>query len=101
MPRRSGTGRTRGSRELPEARLPARPHAAPFCSDEANKVLRLSSKSHWDVPVRIGGMGVFWPAESEPGADLIDASDHCLVWIDVALSDCRSQPSSPLPSDTD
>lgn len=27
--------------------------------------------------------GVFWPAPGEPGAELVDASDHRLVWIDV------------------
>lgn len=27
--------------------------------------------------------GVFWPAPGEPGAELVGASDHRLVWIDV------------------
>ncbi len=27
--------------------------------------------------------GVFWPAPGEPGAELADASDHHLVWVDV------------------
>ena len=40
---------------MPGARLPARPDGTPFYTDEALDVLRLSSKSHWDVPVRIGG----------------------------------------------
>ena len=31
------------------------------------------------------GSGVYWPLPGEPGAALIDASDHRLVWIDVAL----------------
>jgi hypothetical protein len=35
-----------------------------------------------DLPLR--GGGVFWPRPGEPGAELIDASDHHLVWIDVA-----------------
>jgi hypothetical protein len=30
--------------------------------------------------------GVFWPALREPGAGLVDASDHRLVWVDVASS---------------
>jgi 3-phytase len=34
--------------------------------------------------LRIIDSGVFWPAEGEEGADLIDASDHRLVWIDIA-----------------
>ena len=29
--------------------------------------------------------GVYWPVPGEPGAALVDASDHRLVWIDVAL----------------
>ena len=29
--------------------------------------------------------GVFWPLAGEPAADLIDLSDHRLVWIDVTL----------------
>ncbi len=27
--------------------------------------------------------GVFWPASEEEGAELVDASDHRLVWIDI------------------
>ena len=41
--------------DMPEARLPVNPDGSPFYSDEALEILRLSSKSHWDVPVRIGG----------------------------------------------
>jgi 3-phytase/alkaline phosphatase D len=29
--------------------------------------------------------GVFWPARDEPGAELVRASDHRMVWIDVQL----------------
>ena len=29
--------------------------------------------------------GVFWPASGEPGAELIDLSDHRMVWMDVEL----------------
>lgn len=35
-----------------------------------------------DLPLR--GGGVFWPRDGEPGADIASASDHYLVWIDVA-----------------
>ena len=42
-------------KEMPEARLPVTPDGAPFYSDQALEILRLSSKSHWDVPVRIDG----------------------------------------------
>ena len=49
------TFRTFRWRDMPRARLPTRPDGIPFYSDEALDVLRLSSKSHWDVPVRIRG----------------------------------------------
>ena len=49
------TFRTFRWKDMPGARLPVRPDGTPFYSDEALEVLRLSSKSHWDVPVRIGG----------------------------------------------
>jgi endonuclease/exonuclease/phosphatase family metal-dependent hydrolase len=29
--------------------------------------------------------GVFWPARSEPGRDLVTASDHRMVWVEVPL----------------
>jgi len=29
--------------------------------------------------------GVYWPASDEPGADLIDLSDHRMVWMDLEL----------------
>ena len=45
--------------------------------------------------------GVFWPAAGEPGAELLDASDHRLVWVDVALPEVRSQPSSPAPASSE
>ena len=48
------TFRTFRWRDMPGARLPARPDGTSYYSDEALDVLRLSSKSHWDVPVRVG-----------------------------------------------
>ena len=35
------------------------------------------------LPVR--DSGVFWPRAGEPGADWLDATDHHLVWIDLAV----------------
>lgn len=29
------------------------------------------------------GSGVFWPEPNQPGSDLVGASDHRLVWIDI------------------
>ncbi|MCD9046112.1 endonuclease/exonuclease/phosphatase family protein [Luteimonas sp. MHLX1A] len=34
--------------------------------------------------MRLAGTGVYWPAPGEPGADLVDGSDHRLVWVDLA-----------------
>jgi endonuclease/exonuclease/phosphatase family metal-dependent hydrolase len=31
------------------------------------------------------GSGVFWPAPGEDGADVVDGSDHRLVWVDLRL----------------
>lgn len=33
----------------------------------------------------VTGSGVFWPADDDPLARLNDASDHRLVWVDVAV----------------
>jgi endonuclease/exonuclease/phosphatase family metal-dependent hydrolase len=30
-----------------------------------------------------GPSGIFWPAKGEPGSELVDCSDHRLVWIDI------------------
>ena len=32
---------------------------------------------------RLAGSGVFWPAPGEEGADIVDGSDHRLVWVDL------------------
>jgi endonuclease/exonuclease/phosphatase family metal-dependent hydrolase len=37
---------------------------------------------------RVGG-GVFWPRKSEAGADLIECSDHRLVWVDLEIEDAE------------
>ena len=42
-------------KDMPGARLPVAPDGTAYYSDAALDVLRLSSKSHWDIPVRIGG----------------------------------------------
>lgn len=36
------------------------------------------------VDLRVAECGVFWPASIEPAAALVVASDHRLVWVDVA-----------------
>ena len=35
--------------------------------------------------MKVTGCGVFWPAKGEPGHDLVGASDHRLVWMDIEL----------------
>ena len=39
----------------------------------------------------VGDTGVFWPREGDPGRELIDASDHHLVWIDLTLTPVLEQ----------
>ena len=36
--------------------------------------------------MKITGCGVFWPAAGESGHELVEASDHRLVWIDILLA---------------
>ena len=40
--------------DMPDALLPVHPDTGPWYSDEELDIVRLSSKSHWDVPVLIG-----------------------------------------------
>jgi len=35
--------------------------------------------------LEVRGCGVFWPSADEAGHDLLDASDHRLVWLDIAF----------------
>lgn len=35
--------------------------------------------------LQVVGCGIFWPTEGQPGHELITASDHRLVWIDIAI----------------
>ena len=35
--------------------------------------------------LKVVGSGVFWPESGKPGAKLVKASDHRLVWIDVSM----------------
>ena len=90
------TFRTFRWKDMPGARLPVRPDGASYYSDEALAVLRLSSKSHWDVPVRIGGAVVHLLA-SHPTPPVFDGpedrngarnADEIRFWADyVAGSD--------------
>lgn len=35
--------------------------------------------------LKTGAAAVYWPAPGEPGADLVDCSDHRLVWIEISV----------------
>lgn len=60
--------------EMPGARLPATPSGDSFYSEDALAILRLSSKSHWDVPVEIGG-GVVHFLVSHPTPPVFDGPE--------------------------
>lgn len=49
------------------------------------------------VGLEVRGAGVFWPASDDPLAMLLDASDHRLVWIDVAAEMRPPPPPAPRP----
>ena len=68
------TFRTFRWKDMPGARLPARPDGTSFYAEEALEVLRLSSKSHWDVPVRISGTVVHLLA-SHPTPPVFDGPE--------------------------
>jgi hypothetical protein len=40
--------------DMPDALLPTNPDGSPFYSPEQLEILRLSSKSHWDLPIEVG-----------------------------------------------
>jgi len=37
--------------------------------------------------------GVFWPAPGQPGAEWLDATDHRMVWVDIAVVGGTSVPT--------
>ena len=68
------TFRTFRWKDMPGARLPANPDGTSFYSEEALEMLRLSSKSHWDVPVRVGGAVIHFLA-SHPTPPVFDGPE--------------------------
>lgn len=78
-------------RDMPGARLPVDPETGEsFYSDEILEVFRLSSKSHWDVPVDIEGQTIHLLA-SHPTPPVFDGpedrngtrnADEVRFWID-------------------
>ncbi|WP_116245184.1 endonuclease/exonuclease/phosphatase family protein [Nocardiopsis sp. FIRDI 009] len=83
--------------DLPGALLPVRPGTgAPFHSEEALEVLRLSSKSHWDVPVDVGGRRPVHVLASHPTPPAFDGPerrnvlrnhDEIRFWVDYLSPD--------------
>ena len=37
------------------------------------------------VDLEVVSSGVFWPAPDEPHSDLVEHSDHRMVWVDIGL----------------
>jgi len=61
---------------MPNALLPAEPDGTPWYSDEELEVVRLSSKSHWDLPIEIGRKTVHSPGESPDAAGVDGPEDR-------------------------
>ena len=62
-------------KDIPGGQLPSKPDGSSWYSPEALAVLRLSSKSHWDVPVRVGGKTVHILA-GHPTPPAFDGPEH-------------------------
>jgi hypothetical protein len=62
-------------KDMPGALLPAKPDGAPWYGADALAVVRLSSKNHWDLPVRIGGRTIHVLA-SHPTPPAFDGPEH-------------------------
>jgi len=61
--------------DMPGAMLPKNPDGSSFYSDEELEVLRLSSKSHWDVPIRVGRGRVVHFLVSHPTPPVFDGPE--------------------------
>jgi hypothetical protein len=44
--------------------------------------------------LKVVGSGVYWPKEGEPGSKAIRATDHRLVWVDLAFSPGEGEPAN-------
>ncbi|MBX7106862.1 MAG: endonuclease/exonuclease/phosphatase family protein [Gemmataceae bacterium] len=91
---------------LPNAMLPKSPDGKAWFDDEELKYMRLSSKSHWDIPVRLPNKSVLHVLCSHPSPPAFDGPekrnatrnhDEIRFWSDYidnsgALVDDASQP---------
>lgn len=66
-------------RDLPQARLPGLPDGQPFYDAEDLAIMRLSSKSHWDIPVR-HPLGDFHLLVSHPTPPAFDGPEQRNVY---------------------
>lgn len=65
--------------DVPDARLPLNPDGSKFLSEEALQIYRLSSKSHWDVPITINGQ-VLHLLASHPTPPVFDGPEDLNGW---------------------
>jgi hypothetical protein len=61
-------------KDMPDALLPTNPDGTAFYSPEQLEILRLSSKSHWDLPIEIGNKTVHFLA-SHPTPPVFDGPE--------------------------
>lgn len=82
-------------RDMPSALLPVNPDGSPFYSPQDLAVLRLSSKSHWDLPVELP-LGVCHLLISHPTPPAFDGPeqrnvcrnhDEIRFWVDYINGD--------------
>lgn len=80
-------------KDMPGALLPENPDGTAWYSDEELDVFRLSSKSHWDIPINIGGLTVHF-LTSHPTPPVFDGPedrngtrnyDEIRFWADYVL----------------
>ncbi|MEO0665150.1 MAG: endonuclease/exonuclease/phosphatase family protein [Pseudomonadota bacterium] len=61
-------------KDMPGARQPMNPDGTPYYSAEAWEIFRLSSKSHWAVPVEVAGR-VIWALAAHPTPPVFDGPE--------------------------
>ncbi|WP_228766996.1 endonuclease/exonuclease/phosphatase family protein [Thiomicrorhabdus heinhorstiae] len=85
-------------KDMPDAMLPVNEDGSSWYSDEELEIFRLSSKSHWDVPVEIDGKTLHLLA-SHPTPPVYDGTedrngtrnhDEIRFWSDYISSDSAS-----------
>ncbi|NOR18552.1 MAG: endonuclease/exonuclease/phosphatase family protein, partial [Xanthomonadales bacterium] len=76
------TSKTQGGKNLGHRGNPA------FDTGDFNDEFAGNMRIDYVLPsatLEVIGCGVFWPASDETGHELIDVSDHHLVWIDIKI----------------